>query len=74
MFLFGAGVAAGFLLSFLLGYDRGTKEVIATCMSYNKYSIDGTMGLNCFPNPDPTTIKIIDTKVGKKTNAPWVKK
>lgn len=61
-------------LAYYVGWVDGQRQVEVDCKFYNKHGIDGTESMNCFLDPDPFTIKIIDTQVGKKGNKPWVKK
>lgn len=69
---YGLGFGAGLLLALFLGlvyygaYKDGQDAVIRDCMYYGKHGIDGTELIYCAYNPDAITIKIFDTKAGKK--------
>ena len=63
---------AGFMLALLfvycltVAYDRGMMQVVSDCKFYGKHATDGTEVIYCSLDPEPFTIKVIDTKVGKK--------
>ena len=63
---------AGFMLALLfvycltVAYDRGMIQVVNDCKFYGKHATDGTEVIYCSLDPDPFTIKVIDTKAGKK--------
>ena len=44
----------------------GMMQVVNDCKFYGKHATDGTEVIYCSLDPDPFTIKVIDTKAGKK--------